>query len=536
MPISAKFVSAPFALRPEERRGLERVPPQQPAESRASRRDVRGRCALWRKHQARGGHVAAVCCAPRRCANACRVAGADSSSGNRSGGSVTADGYRTGAVAAHAVQAGDGPCTEVGCDIIERIAELIRRTHSPERATGPAGEGGRTEAVGGNDVASGGTAVQGEGGAEGARAAGGASAPAHAMRGEEPLRVLQPLLALDAGRWVKLICGASFEDVADVRNLAFVYTLAGVDCIDCAAEPAVVAAAAEGIDAAMAWAAGEGRGGGEWGEMGRRPWVMVSVSDGRDPHFRKAVFDASLCPPACPRPCERVCPAAAIRFHAAAATSDAATSTGSSADSVGGVIADRCYGCGRCIPVCPFGIISAEEHQRTHEDTLTLLGGGLVDAIEIHTLPGHVEAFNALWASIGEAAGSLKLVAVSLPDLGGAMHHAMHAMYRTMHPHLSAANLWQLDGRPMSGDIGAGATRATIRLAARVAAFEDRPPGYLQIAGGTNSHTFTSLQDHGMLPSASSDHRLAVAGVAFGGHARKVSMTQGHPGSSPWPS
>ncbi|GJP64609.1 hypothetical protein CLOP_g21582 [Closterium sp. NIES-67] len=182
-------------------------------------------------------------------------------------------------------------------------------------------------------------------------------------------------------------------------------------------------------------------------------------------------------------PCERVCPAAAIRFHAAAATSDAATSTGSSADSVGGVIADRCYGCGRCIPVCPFGIISAEEHQRTHEDTLTLLGGGLVDAIEIHTLPGHVEAFNALWASIGEAAGSLKLVAVSLPDLGGAMHHAMHAMYRTMHPHLSAANLWQLDGRPMSGDIGAGATRATIRLAARVAAFEDRPPGYLQIAG-----------------------------------------------------
>jgi len=35
----------------------------------------------------------------------------------------------------------------------------------------------------------------------------------------------------------------------------------------------------------------------------------------------------------------------------------------------------------------------------------------------------------------------------------------------------------QLDGRPMSGDIGAGATKAAVALAASVAAAEDRPPG-----------------------------------------------------------
>lgn len=35
----------------------------------------------------------------------------------------------------------------------------------------------------------------------------------------------------------------------------------------------------------------------------------------------------------------------------------------------------------------------------------------------------------------------------------------------------------QLDGRPMSGDIGAGATRAAVALAARVAASEGCPPG-----------------------------------------------------------
>lgn len=36
-----------------------------------------------------------------------------------------------------------------------------------------------------------------------------------------------PLESLQRGNWVKLICGASFEDVVDIRNLSLVYTLAG---------------------------------------------------------------------------------------------------------------------------------------------------------------------------------------------------------------------------------------------------------------------------------------------------------------------
>lgn len=36
-----------------------------------------------------------------------------------------------------------------------------------------------------------------------------------------------PQKSLHDGNWVKLICGASFEDVADIRNLSLVYTLAG---------------------------------------------------------------------------------------------------------------------------------------------------------------------------------------------------------------------------------------------------------------------------------------------------------------------
>lgn len=35
----------------------------------------------------------------------------------------------------------------------------------------------------------------------------------------------------------------------------------------------------------------------------------------------------------------------------------------------------------------------------------------------------------------------------------------------------------KLDGRPMSGDIGRGATRETIAFAAQLARTNDRPPG-----------------------------------------------------------
>ena len=49
-----------------------------------------------------------------------------------------------------------------------------------------------------------------------------------------------------------------------------------VDCIDCAAEASVVSAVNEGIEAARAIF------------PIRRPWIMVSVNDNEDLHFRKA--------------------------------------------------------------------------------------------------------------------------------------------------------------------------------------------------------------------------------------------------------
>lgn len=53
--------------------------------------------------------------------------------------------------------------------------------------------------------------------------------------------------------------------------------MVAVDCIDCAADASVVSAVNEGIEAARDILCGL-----------RKPWVMISVNDDKDLHFRKA--------------------------------------------------------------------------------------------------------------------------------------------------------------------------------------------------------------------------------------------------------
>ena len=304
-----------------------------------------------------------------------------------------------------------------------------------------------------------------------------------------------PEAALAAGRFVKLICGAGNQDLAAIEDLCAVYSLAGVHCIDMAADAAVAAAARRG----MAWAMERGA---------SQPWLMLSLSDGADPHFRKARFDPTRCPSDCPRPCQRVCPALAI---------------GPS----GGVLGERCYGCGRCLPACPLGLIEEQQVLLSPEVVPQLLAAVQPDAVELHTQAGRQEAFAQRLQQVQASGVPLQRLAVSCglergagtksdagaapPDTPLSARELAAELWQrfALVRQAQLQPLWQLDGRPMSGDVGAGTARSAVKLLEAIRPWA--PPGPLQLAGGTNASTAA------LLPPNS-----GAAGVAFGGMARSL--------------
>ncbi len=336
-----------------------------------------------------------------------------------------------------------------------------------------------------------------------------------------------PLRSLSEGHWFKLICGASFQDLPAVRNLTLAYTLAGADCIDVAADPAVIASALDALEVAKtlgeeAHARGFG--------VSHRPLLMVSLNDGEDPHFRKAEFNPELCPADCPRPCEKICPAQAIVFQttshlkqsessniytpqfqggsvqAPTGETNSNSKTGPQDEIAGrqnskaingfsGVIDQRCYGCGRCLPICPSQLIYPRSYVFAPEAIAQLILPSNVDALEIHTKVGHFTDFQRLWKAISPWVNQLKLLAISCPD-GDDLLDYLGAIHDLITP-LPCPLVWQTDGRPMSGDIGIGATRAAVKLSQKV--LTAGLPGYVQLAGGTNAHTIMKLRAIGLL-------------------------------------
>jgi len=288
-----------------------------------------------------------------------------------------------------------------------------------------------------------------------------------------------PQEALATQQWCKLICGASLHHTPMIRTLALIYTLAGVDCIDVAADPAMVRAAQGGIAQAQL--------------LDPRcsvPWIMVSFNAGEDPHFRKAQLTAT-CPPQCPQPCVGICPPQAI--------------SGSLPVEISPTL---CYGCGRCQPVCPSHLLDMIAHPVSAARVFPQLQTLGIQAVEIHTRPGELAAFADVWQHLQSGIESLELVSISFGD-GENLGEYLASLVEIMSPHPPRL-MWQTDGRPMSGDIGVGATRATLNLARKVLGLG--LPGYVQLAGGTNAYSMIKARRLG----------IPVVGVAYGSYARHL--------------
>lgn len=335
--------------------------------------------------------------------------------------------------------------------------------------------------------------------------------------------------SLRTGSWVKFISGASNEDIPLIRNLCAIYTAVGVDCIDLSANPAVVAAASEGIEAGMKMVK-------KLQQTPVKPLIMISVNDDEDPHFRKAFFDPTKCPSDCPRPCERICPARAI---------PSLSKDPNAVDYKNGVITARCYGCDRCVKVCPLGLINTTYYISDRNTIISLFQAGLVDALEIHTLQGHQQQFINLWNEIGNAVlTNAKVLAVSFPDMGKDTIAYLKDLQAAISNNkqwseFRGIQIWQTDGRPMSGDIGKGTVHASAELASQILNHPcvlstgqegceeirggDEMNGldfrsgrhFVQLAGGTNNYSGQTAREQGI------SSLTGFGGFAFGGYARK---------------
>ena len=281
-------------------------------------------------------------------------------------------------------------------------------------------------------------------------------------------------------KWVKLICGASNEDIVAVEELCAIYSAAGVDYIDVAADQSIVHAARSGI---------------KWAKevYGTSPGLMISISDGKDVHFRKAKFDPLKCPSNCPRPCEKICPTSAIDYS--------------------GIQKNKCYGCGRCINSCPLNLISEYEYNLSNDDLSKTLQAINPDAVEIHTEINRKDSFKKVANLIKNSGIKLKKISVSCGvnqskkkpiDLS----KALWDRYEILLEH-NVPIIWQLDGRPMSGDLAPTAGKDTVKLWEKIGS--QLPPGLIQLAGGTNGKTHEFLQINNF-----------PDGIAFGSYARKI--------------
>ena len=320
--------------------------------------------------------------------------------------------------------------------------------------------------------------------------------------------------SLESSNWIKLICGASNQDVPLIRNLCYIYTVAGVNCIDLSCDLAVINAAKDGIKSAK-----------EIFHLNFTPYLMISVNDDEDPHFRKAFFDSTKCPIDCPRPCEKVCPAIAIPSI-------------SKLNSVNGVIDDKCYGCGRCLSICTINLIESQSYQVNYEKIKELVSNHNISAIEIHTQSGHEHHFQHLWDKISlEILKNCKVIAISFPDMNEQTSLYLNKLQSIMTTskywnQFQGVQIWQADGRPMSGDIGKGTTHATCNLALSILNTYEKnsitnsnninfnsKKHYIQLAGGANSYSADLSMQLGLM------NRNGFGGYGFGGYARKYLST-----------
>ncbi|MBI2995228.1 MAG: 4Fe-4S dicluster domain-containing protein [Candidatus Melainabacteria bacterium] len=304
--------------------------------------------------------------------------------------------------------------------------------------------------------------------------------------------------AIEQKKFFKLVCGASFTDTKMIENLAFVFTLAGAHVIDLAPKADVIFAARHGIKKALS----------TQHSALSPPLLMASIQLDQDPHFRKIEIDYNLCD-VCGA-CVRICPTEAFRIE---------NRNGESANRrIGELVylVERCFGCGECPSHCHASALKMIDTKPTPKETLKEMISLGITGIEFH-FGKNIEKIKEIWEEVVraiEACGRMPLLSFSIGSgllSSEEIKYAANLCYK-----LAGKNIiLQCDGTPMSGHLrknGNNNDKSYMYVAKVIQ--EENLPVYLQIAGGTDEHSFKQTIKLG----------IKINGVAIGSYARKLLM------------
>lgn len=260
--------------------------------------------------------------------------------------------------------------------------------------------------------------------------------------------------------YFKLICGASLRHTDEIQRLSAIYSEAGADLIDVAADPQAVKAAIDGSCSSKAL-------------------VMVSVAVGDDPHV--LVINRSNC-----TDCERC-----ISFCQ------------------GLIDSDRCVGCGRCLTLCACLSLVRRENSPQLDECWDAGARGL----ELHTGSGN-QAEILPWktpCTDWVKRGGIFSCSINTRQLGEEeacrLAHEIRAWF-------DGPIIIQADGNPLSGRPGEASTLPALTFAKKL--LESGLDAWIQPAGGANEETGRLANKQGIAISGvgmGSVARQAIHGI-----------------------
>lgn len=283
--------------------------------------------------------------------------------------------------------------------------------------------------------------------------------------------------ALQAQRFFKIICGASYRNQSFVALLSEIFTLAGAHVIDIGADPQLVRAVRTGIQRAQV----------RQSEL-PAPLIMISVGINDDVHFLRVHKTVSRCDDN--GYCANACPHGVF---------------------VGDTMRlENCLGCDHCVIACPEDALTLvpREPLDTVDQLIRQCFAEGATAIEVHTGDGGRDALADIFRVLEPWRDHIQLLACSI-GAHDQSHDELVELARDICRHWGEDLIIQADGQPISGRKGWRSTWPALVLAQ--ALFAAKLPAFIQVSGGVNNLT----------REMACREQIPVHGVGTGSFARK---------------